>query len=175
MTKRVLYFTGPRLVEVREHSVPDPDDDEVLVRTERSGDSSGTELLVYRGEISPEVATDETIEALDGTFSYPPQYGYAAVGRVAEVGDAVDDDLLSEFPLANHVTVDRDGNRRSLSESLGADRSIAPEDLDAVVGNRADLTFELSRNPDALDDAIDVTGYAGGSSSGRGTARRTSR
>lgn len=232
MTKRALYFTGPRSVEVREHSVPDPDDDEVLVRTERSGVSSGTELLVYRGEISPEVATDETIDALDGTFSYPLQYGYAAVGRVAEVGDAVDDDLLdrrvfvfnpheshfvvepedlipttlaperalfipnveaavgfvmdarprigarivvlgqgpvglvttallSEFPLADLVTVDRDETRRSLSESLGADRSIAPEDIDAAVGNGADLTFELSGNPDALDDAIDVTGYAG--------------
>lgn len=91
MTRRALYFSGEASVEVREVPVPEPGPEEVLVRTERSGVSPGTELLVYRGDVPRNQRVDDTIDALDGTFSYPLQYGYAAVGRVTAVGDAVDE------------------------------------------------------------------------------------
>jgi len=229
MPGRALYFTGSKSVAVREEPIPDPSPEEVRVRTELSGISPGTELLVYRGEMAADLPTDETIDALSGTFSYPLQYGYAAVGCVTATGEAVDDDwldrrvfafnpheshflaepetlvpttlpaelalfipnteaavnfvmdarprigarvvvfgqgpvgllttaVLSEFPLSSLVTVDRCAHRRGLSESLGADRSVSPDEL-AV--SDADITFELSGNPTALDDAIDATGYAG--------------
>ena len=229
MTRQALYFSGPRSVEIREEPIPDPGPGEVRVRTERSGISSGTELLVYRDQLSSDRAADEKIDSLDGDFSYPLQYGYAAVGRVTAVGEAVDEAwldrrvfgfnpheshfladpetlvptdlspaqallipnteaavnfvmdarprigarvavfgqgpvgllttaLLSEFPLAELVTVDRYEQRRSLSAELGADRALAPSALDQI---DADVSFELSGNPTALDDAIDVTGYAG--------------
>jgi len=48
-----------------------------------------TERLVYRGEVPAELALDDTIDALGGTFSYPFTYGYACVGEVAESGQAV--------------------------------------------------------------------------------------
>ncbi|RKS78450.1 alcohol dehydrogenase [Haloarcula quadrata] len=229
MSARTLYFTGGKSVRVDEEAVPDPGPSEVRVRTELSGISPGTELLVYRGEVDSELATDETIDALDGTFSYPLQYGYAAVGCITAVGDAVDDDwldqrvfafnpheshflaepsslipttlppeqavfipnveaavnfvmdarprigarvvvfgqgpvgllttgLLADFPLASLVTVDPCAGRRRLSEALGADRSVSLGNLD---DDDADITFELSGNPTALDRAIDATGYAG--------------
>ena len=232
MTGRALFFSGEESVTVRETPIPDPGPEEVRVRTELSGISPGTELLVYRGEVSGELSTDETIDALEGTFSYPLQYGYAAVGRVTAVGSAVDDDwlgrrvfsfnpheshfladpstlvpttlppeqavfipnaeaavnfvmdarprvgsrvvvlgqgpvgllttaLLAEFPLATLVTVDYCERRRELSEALGADRSVAPDDAHDVLDGEADITVELSGNPTALDDAIDLTGYAG--------------
>ena len=228
MTGRALYFTGPRSVEVRSKPIPDPDPGEVRVRTERSAISPGTEMLVYRDEVPDDLETDETIDALDGTFSYPLRYGYATVGRVTALGSAVDDAwldrrvfafhpheshfladpetlvpttlsperallipnaeaavnfvmdarprigaraavfgqgpvgllttaLLSSFPLADLLAVDRHARRRTLSESLGADRAVTPEALE----EDTDLTFELSGNPEALDDAISVTGYAG--------------
>uniref|UniRef100_UPI002602D846 zinc-dependent alcohol dehydrogenase n=1 Tax=Halorientalis sp. TaxID=1931229 RepID=UPI002602D846 len=50
--------------------------------------------------------------------------------------------------------------RRSLSCSLGADRAVSPGTAGDVVGD-PDITFELSGNPAALDEAIDLTGYAG--------------
>ena len=62
---------------------------EVLVRTLCSGISGGTERLVYRGEVPSDLALDDTIDALGGTFSYPFAYGYACVGEVAESGRAV--------------------------------------------------------------------------------------
>jgi len=231
MTGRALYFTGPRTVSVREKPIPDPGADELLVRTERSAISPGTELLVYRDQVPDGMSTDETIEPLDGTLSYPLQYGYSAVGRVTDVGDSVAEEwldrrvfafhpheshfvaepqqvvpttltpqqavlipnleaavnfvmdarprigarvavlgqgpvgllttaLLAEFPLAELVTADCYGKRRSLSRSLGASSALPPDELSGAVED-TDITFELSGNPNALDDALDITGYAG--------------
>ncbi|MDP9208768.1 MAG: zinc-binding alcohol dehydrogenase [Actinomycetota bacterium] len=73
---------APRRVELREVEVPDPPAGHILVATEWSGISSGTELLAYRGEVDPDLPLDETLGALAGTFAYPFRYGYSAVGRV---------------------------------------------------------------------------------------------
>src|ERR1700744_3172 len=86
---RALFHTGPRCVEIRELPAPRPGAGEVLVRTVCSGISGGTERLVYRGEVPAELALDDTIDALGGTFSYPFAYGYACVGQVAESGQMV--------------------------------------------------------------------------------------
>src|SRR5579875_2947616 len=83
---RALFHTAPRSVEIRELAPPRPAAGEVLVRTLSSGISGGTERLVYRGEIPADLALDDTIDALGGTFSYPFAYGYACVGEVAESG-----------------------------------------------------------------------------------------
>jgi threonine dehydrogenase-like Zn-dependent dehydrogenase len=76
-------------VEIRELPTPRPAAGEVLVRTLCSGISGGTERLVYRGEIPADMALDDTIGALGGTFCYPFAYGYACVGEVAESGQTV--------------------------------------------------------------------------------------
>jgi threonine dehydrogenase-like Zn-dependent dehydrogenase len=89
MPARALFHTAPRCVEIRELPTPQPAAGEVLVRTRCSGISGGTERLVYRGEIPADLALDDTIDALGGTFSYPFAYGYACVGEVAESGQTV--------------------------------------------------------------------------------------
>jgi threonine dehydrogenase-like Zn-dependent dehydrogenase len=86
---RALFHTAPRRVEIRELPTPRPAAGEVLVRTLSSGISGGTERLVYRGEIPADLALDDTIDALGGTFAYPFAYGYACVGEVAESGQRV--------------------------------------------------------------------------------------
>src|SRR5260221_6793781 len=85
---QALFHTAPRCVEIRELPTPRPAAGEVLVRTLCSGISSGTERLVYRGEIPAELALDDTIDALGGSFSYPLAYRYSCVGVVAESGQA---------------------------------------------------------------------------------------
>ncbi|GAB7093821.1 zinc-binding alcohol dehydrogenase [Halolamina litorea] len=97
---RALYFQGPRSVTVSEEPRPSPDTDEVLLETVVSGVSPGTELLVYEGKVPEELAVDETIDTLEGTFDYPVQYGYAAVGRVMATGANVDDSWLDELAFA---------------------------------------------------------------------------
>ncbi|WP_129117062.1 zinc-dependent alcohol dehydrogenase [Halegenticoccus tardaugens] len=244
MPARSLYFTGERTVEVRERTVPDPGPDEVRVRSVASAISSGTELLVYRGDAPSDLPADENIPALDGSLEYPLRYGYATVGTVTATGDDVDEDwldrtvfcfhpheshflaspdelrrvpngcsttaaallptvetalnfvmdgrpsvgervvvfgqgpvgllstaVLSSFPLGRLVTVDTVARRRDLSLSFGADESLPPADarsrfdvgprVDPNTPRGADLSFELTGDPAALEDAVSVTGYDG--------------
>jgi 2-desacetyl-2-hydroxyethyl bacteriochlorophyllide A dehydrogenase len=80
---RALYFVAPKKVEVREVPLKlNLDEGQVLVQTEYSGISAGTELLAFRGELDPELPLDETIGPLAGTFRYPFSYGYSCAGRV---------------------------------------------------------------------------------------------
>jgi len=243
MTRRSLYFVGPRELEIQKTPIPEPDSNELRVRTERSAISPGTELLVYTDSVSDDLSADLHLDALSGPLSYPLAYGYAAVGHVEAVGEAVDDDwigrrvfafhpheshfcatveqlqvvpeeiptaaatlfpsvetactlvqdgnprlgervvvfgqgligltttaLLAAFPI-ELITVDPVASRRRLSKQLGATESVAPDAVGDVVqlpadspnGERAgaDLSYELSGNPAALDSAISVTGYDG--------------
>jgi len=90
MARRTLRFVGPREVDIAETELPEPGDNEVVVDTELSAISAGTELLVYRGEAPTDLPADATIDALDGDLSYPLTYGYAAVGTVVDRGPGVD-------------------------------------------------------------------------------------
>ena len=87
---RAVEFNGPEAVAVVDVDVPAPESDEVLVETELSAVSAGTELLAYRGDLDPTTVADESLASLNGDMSYPLRYGYAAVGEVTAVGDGVD-------------------------------------------------------------------------------------
>jgi 2-desacetyl-2-hydroxyethyl bacteriochlorophyllide A dehydrogenase len=84
MRSVAVQFTAPKQVEVIEVDVGAPGADEALVRSLYSGISSGTEMLVYRGEVPDDLELDEAITSLGGTFSYPVRYGYSCVGVVEE-------------------------------------------------------------------------------------------
>ncbi len=241
MSHAALVFAAPYRVEVQRSNGSKPGPGEALVKTLVSAISSGTEMLLYRGQMPGEIAVDESIAALNGTFQYPIKYGYAAVGRVEEVGEggagvevgdlvfsfrphessfvspaselikapegvSAEDAaflpsmetavnlvmdgqpsigeqvaifgqgvvgllvtaLLSEMPLASLVTVDQYEGRRRESVALGANASLAPGDqalMGALQGSRGyrgtDLSFELSGNPAALDQAVKTAGYNG--------------
>jgi 2-desacetyl-2-hydroxyethyl bacteriochlorophyllide A dehydrogenase len=81
---RAVEFASPRRVELVDIELPPVGEGEVLVRTQCSGLSAGTELLAYRGEIDPDVALDATIGALGGTFRFPFRFGYSCVGVVED-------------------------------------------------------------------------------------------
>jgi 2-desacetyl-2-hydroxyethyl bacteriochlorophyllide A dehydrogenase len=75
--------------------------------------------------------------------------------------------LLSRFPLGRLVTLDRYALRRQASLDLGAHASLDPFDayikaqLQALLPDGADLCYELSGAPAALDLAIALTGFDG--------------
>lgn len=83
MRARAVEFTGPRRARVVDVLLDEPGRGEIEVRTLYSGISSGTEMLVYRGDVDAGLVLDETIPALRGAFSYPLRYGYSSVGVVA--------------------------------------------------------------------------------------------
>ncbi len=74
--------------------------------------------------------------------------------------------LLSEFPLETLVTVDRYELRRRSSPvadhlSLDPTSPSFHKDAMALLNDRADLTFEVSGHPAALNDALALTGFSG--------------
>ena len=82
MKARAVRFVAPYRVELADVEVPGLRAGELVVRTEYSGISGGTELLAYRGELDSSLPLDEALGALAGTFEYPFRYGYSAVGTV---------------------------------------------------------------------------------------------
>ncbi|MDQ7784752.1 MAG: zinc-binding alcohol dehydrogenase [Desulfomonilaceae bacterium] len=245
-TKRLaVKFLGPHRVATVEEDLPSPAAHQVLVETVVSAISAGTELLIFRGQWPADLAIDETIPALSGTFSYPVKYGYAAVGKVIAVGSEVSEvwsgrtvfafnpheshftaspdrlvvvpdtlspeqvaflpnmetavnlvmdgrpligesavvfgqgvvglltvALLSRHPLGAVIAVDTCAIRRVKSAEMGAHAAVDPADPQYtkqlgrllnrhVPGGGADLTYEVSGNPSALDPALAATGFGG--------------
>ena len=97
---RALYFLAPRSVEVRSESMQVLGAAEVRARTEVSAISAGTELLFYRGELEAGVQVDASLPDYQASLHYPFRYGYAAVGRVEELGADVDPALLGKRVFA---------------------------------------------------------------------------
>lgn len=71
--------------------------------------------------------------------------------------------LLSQYPLAFLMTVDQFLRRREASFAAGAFLSVEPDapQLTQYFQRGADLTYELSGSPAALDQAILLTGFNG--------------
>jgi 2-desacetyl-2-hydroxyethyl bacteriochlorophyllide A dehydrogenase len=245
MNRTALFFESPLSVRPVVEALADNRPGELLVQTTLSAISSGTEVLVFKGEIPAGEAVDASIAALSGDFAYPLKYGYALVGRVITTGGDVDPawigrevfafhpheshfwarpdellvlppdidpleavflantesalnflmdarplvgetvvvfgqgvvgllttGLLNLMPLGRLVTLDRHPLRRSKSLEMGAHAALDPENVpfgeqrsalwaSDPEDHRADLVFELSGNPLALNHAIACCGYGG--------------
>ena len=68
--------------------------------------------------------------------------------------------ILSNYPLSDLTTIDGYELRREWSGRLGATRSFEPQSIptDAL---EADLIYELSGNPQALNSGIEHVGFSG--------------
>lgn len=88
MNSAAVYFTAPGRVELREEPVPEPAAGQVLVETEVSAVSAGTEMLVYRGQFPHDLADPN--DKVSAQLHYPVCYGYASVGRIRALGPLVD-------------------------------------------------------------------------------------
>ena len=88
MKAQAIEFSAPRTVRVIDVEVPE-DDHLCLVRTLYSGISAGTETLAFNGLINPSTELDESIESMEGTFSFPFRYGYSCVGVVERGAESI--------------------------------------------------------------------------------------
>lgn len=244
MISRNLVFTAPHQVEVVKEELPPPAEGEVLVQTELSAISPGTERLIYEGLAPTELAADPALPSIEGDLSFPLRYGYAAVGHVSAIGPGVEPEwidqpvfafhphcdaftiqtedlirlpedmaledaaflpnletavnfiqdgapllgervlvlgqgvvglltttLMARSSLARVLTLDPIAARRALSREAGADASFDPgsdqdiAELESALelgeeDGGADLVYELSGNPDALNLAIQLAGFS---------------
>src|SRR5204863_2889594 len=69
---------------IRGLTLPEPEPDDVLVRTLRSGISRGTETLVFRGAVPPGQYATMRAPFQEGDFPAPVKYGYLNVGAVEQ-------------------------------------------------------------------------------------------
>ncbi|MBT2392287.1 zinc-binding alcohol dehydrogenase [Streptomyces sp. ISL-1] len=79
---RAFWLRSPGHGEIRDVCLPEPSDDEVLVRTLCSGVSRGTETLVFRGGVPKSQHSAMRAPFQDGDFPGPVKYGYLNVGIV---------------------------------------------------------------------------------------------
>src|SRR4051794_12344448 len=102
MKARQAVIVQPYQVEVREVELPAPAENQVLVATEVSAVSPGTELAVYTG--AHQWLKDPNLP----DWKFPFRSGYSAAGEVVEVGSGVKGvkpgDRVS-FP-GNHASLD---------------------------------------------------------------------
>jgi threonine dehydrogenase-like Zn-dependent dehydrogenase len=126
--------------------------------------ASAADLLTVPEEVSSEAAAlyanQET--ALNLVLDGQPRIGE----RVLVVGQGVvgllTTGLLARFPLATLVAVEPAPARAALARKLGARVFTGEDEARAALGPEgADLSFELSGNPVALDTAIRLTGREG--------------
>ncbi len=84
---RAFWVVEPGRGELRPVPLPEPDGDQVLVRTRYSAVSRGTEGLVFAGRVPPELARSMRAPFQDSEFPGPVKYGYLNVG-VVDAGPA---------------------------------------------------------------------------------------
>ncbi|MGA9531931.1 MAG: zinc-binding alcohol dehydrogenase [Anaerolineales bacterium] len=102
MKAEALWIIEPNKVEIRSEELPPLASDQVLIRTLCSAISPGTERLFYLGKLPARTEVDSQIPSLKGGLRYPLKYGYATVGRVVELGDAVDSSWAERRVFAFH-------------------------------------------------------------------------
>ncbi|MDP8904378.1 MAG: zinc-binding alcohol dehydrogenase [Chloroflexota bacterium] len=95
-----VWFPVARRVEIRNEPRAVLGARDVRVRALVSGLSAGSELLVYRGHVPPELKPD--LQTIGGNFSFPVKFGYASVGRIAEVGADVDEPAVGDVVFVLH-------------------------------------------------------------------------
>jgi 2-desacetyl-2-hydroxyethyl bacteriochlorophyllide A dehydrogenase len=87
-----VVFPEAREVAIEDRERPEPGPDEVLIETDTSLVSTGTELTVLSGDFPDGSNWDDYAE-------YPFVAGYTNVGTVVEVGDAVDADAAADAAI----------------------------------------------------------------------------
>jgi threonine dehydrogenase-like Zn-dependent dehydrogenase len=79
-----FWLRAPGRGEIRPVSLCDVGQDDVMVRTLRSGVSRGTETLVFRGGVPPAQYSVMRAPFQEGDFPGPVKYGYLNVGAVEQ-------------------------------------------------------------------------------------------
>jgi 2-desacetyl-2-hydroxyethyl bacteriochlorophyllide A dehydrogenase len=126
--------------------------------------ASPDDLLPVPVDVTPEaMAMLPSVETatslvLDGR----PRIGERVVVFGAGVVGLCTVGILSSFPLERLIVVEPLADRREHARRMGANETVAPDEVSSAIMDApdgADLVYELSGRPEALDDAIGVTGY----------------
>ena len=128
---------------------------DLLVESEFSAISAGTERLLYAGDAPETIEHDEQVPVFVQEFSYPMQYGYATVGRVSDVGTDCSDGwvgrrVFAYNPHESHF-------RATPDEVIPVPEGIPPRHATLLANAETAVTFLLDGQP-ALGERVAVFG-----------------
>jgi 2-desacetyl-2-hydroxyethyl bacteriochlorophyllide A dehydrogenase len=149
MISRTVAFTGKQKCELQEIEVADPGPNEVLVRSDVTLISTGTECICYRGEF------DEGSH-WHGWVQYPFFPGYSNSGRVEAVGKDV-----SKLKVGDRIFTCT-GHRELFLQSEAGGYNLIPEDIQSEVASWSKLAAiaqtGVRRAEIELGDTVAVVG-----------------
>ncbi|MFI6370411.1 zinc-binding alcohol dehydrogenase [Streptomyces sp. NPDC050546] len=143
-TARAFWIDSPGRGEIRDVTLPEAGEGEVLVRALYSGVSRGTETLVFRGGVPVSQHTAMRAPFQEGDFPGPVKYGYLNVGVVEEgPGELVGRTVFCLYPHQSRYVVPA--------------RAVTPVP-DTVPAERAVLAGTVETAVNALWDAAPLVG-----------------
>ena len=114
--KRIVV-NGPWNVAIEDVPIPKPGKNEILIKTELTGISSGTEMMVYRGTY-----TNFKLKKWSQWQDFPVYPGYELVGKVVELGPMDKDDSSSS--KMSSITQNIDSLKTTVNDFKIGDRVI---------------------------------------------------
>lgn len=138
MRRTSILFAGPHHAEAIAEPLPEGEPGDVLVQTELSAISAGTELLFYRGQAPLDIPVDASLAALgQGPPRYPLRYGYACLGRVVDAGSSAPSGWLGQrvfafHPHTSHFWADP-GSLLRVPEGVTSDQAVLLPGMETAV------------------------------------------
>jgi 2-desacetyl-2-hydroxyethyl bacteriochlorophyllide A dehydrogenase len=102
---RALWVVAPGRAELRSEQLPEVGAGQVLVQASFSGISRGTESLVFRGGVPPELHDTMRCPHQAGELSLPVKYGYCSVGKVVAGSEHVGQRVFCLHPHQDRYVV----------------------------------------------------------------------
>ena len=145
ITTRALWHETTEHSTIRSVQIP-MDSSKVLVDARYSLISIGTELLVARGNVPPQLQVDMDVPYMEGDLMLPVKYGYSLVGVDTSTNTAVHlmhphqdkchVDRLSLFEIPDDVPLKRAALASNLETVLNAtwDAAVSPGERVLIVG-----------------------------------------
>jgi threonine dehydrogenase-like Zn-dependent dehydrogenase len=142
-TARALWIESAERAVIRSEALPELRPDDVEVETSFSGLSRGTESLVFRGKVPPELHASMRCPHQAGELSFPVKYGYCSVGRVTAGAAPIGQRVFCLYPHQDRYVV--------------AARDVVPIP-DGVPSRRAVLAANLETAINGVWDAAPAVG-----------------
>lgn len=164
-TRSARRLTFPRAGECRLESVSVPPltATTVIIKTLYSAISRGTEALVFNGQVPRSQWHRMRCPHMAGDFSFPVSYGYAAVGKVIEIGSAVSDLQIGDHVFALHPHQDEfqieADHCVKIPDTVPADRAVLAANMETGLNAVWDANLEHLDNPKTTIIGAGVVGF----------------
>jgi 2-desacetyl-2-hydroxyethyl bacteriochlorophyllide A dehydrogenase len=129
---RALWIVEPGRAELRGEVLPELTPDRVLVQATYSALSRGTESLVFRGGVPPELHSSMRCPHQAGELSLPVKYGYCSVGRVIAGAERVGRRIFCLHPHQDRYVVPA-ADVVELPEAVTDQRAVLAANMETAV------------------------------------------